>query len=108
MRPRNTQSNSTNCVTVMPAARIKDLGQLALRKRRAVPPLDGNLDLADCDRQRHMISQPRFETTYDCFPDVLQGLRFRPPLRYTPRDRWTLGDNHAGLIRVQGDQKLHI
>jgi hypothetical protein len=29
-------------------------------------------------------------------------------LRYTPRDRWTLGDNHAGLIRVQGDQKLHI
>lgn len=46
-----------------------------------------NLDLADFDGQRRSMSRSRFQATCDRFPDVLQGLRFRPSLRDAPGDR---------------------
>ena len=72
-----------------------------------MPPLDGNLDLADLDFQRHIVGEPGLQATYDGFPDVRESLRLGPPLRYAPRNRRTLGDNHTSLIGIQGNEKLH-
>ena len=69
--------------------------------------LNRNLNLANFDRQRHPIGRPRLQTTRNCLANILQSFSFRRPLGYTPRNCWTLGDNHAGLIRLQRNKELH-
>src|ERR1700682_2790277 len=142
------QSNSTNCVTVIPDARINERGVHGAKSRcngtdklaglpdlikitwlpccrslthpafwkartarspetEGSAPLNRNLHLTDCDRQRHVIRLARCQATHDRLPNILEGLRFRSPLRNASRNGGALGDNRTGLIRFQHDEKLY-
>ena len=71
-----------------------------------MPPLNRYLDLAD--RWSEASRSPTcFEATGDCFPDILQTFRFRSSVRDASGDRGAFGNDHAGLIRLQRNEKLY-
>jgi hypothetical protein len=53
------------------------------------------------------MSRACFETPSDGLADVIQGLGLRASLGDAARNGRALGDEHAGLVRLQRHKQLH-
>ena len=73
---------------------------------RSLGQPDRNFNLANRNRQRHLIRRPRLQATRNRLPDILQRRGLRPPLRNAARNGRALRDNYPSHP-APACQKLH-
>lgn len=71
-------------------------------------PLHGEINLANRDRQRHVVRLTCLQAAGDRLADILQRLGFSSALRYASRYGWAFRYHHACLIQFQRYEKLHV